>query len=256
MSLTRKILLRNDLDELSRAAAQLFVEIAGRSIDARGRFSVALSGGSTPRALYERLTRPEFRDRVDWTNVKFFFGDERRVPHDSPESNFRMARESLLDELRIDPGDVHAWETLEENPTETALKYANELKEFFGGRPRFDLVLLGLGSDAHTASLFPHTEALHERERFAVENWIEKLGDYRFTITFPVINNAANTIFLVSGEAKAQAVSDVLEGDFRPDDLPAQFVLPENGELYWLLDEPAASLLRNRDSLHLSPAET
>jgi 6-phosphogluconolactonase len=256
MSLTRKILVRNDLDELSQAAAELFVEIAARSIEERGRFSVALSGGSTPRSLYKRLTRPEFRDRVDWTRVTFFFGDERRVPHDSSESNFRMARESLLDDLRIDSDNVHAWDTSNEDPTEAALEYANELKEFFGGRPRFDLVLLGLGSDAHTASLFPHTDALHERKKLAVENWVEKLGDNRFTITFPVINNAANVIFLVSGEDKAQAVADVIEGDFQPDYFPAQFVLPENGDLYWLLDAPAAGLLRNRESLHLSPAET
>lgn len=256
MPLTRKILLRNDLAELSRAGAELFVEIAGRSIDSRGKFSVALSGGSTPRSLYSRMSLPEFSERVDWTKVTFFFGDERRVPSDSSESNFRMARESLLDPLQIDSSHIHAWETSDAEPAETARNYAKQLGDFFAGRPRFDLVLLGLGSDAHTASLFPHTEALHEREKYAVENWVEKVGDYRFTMTFPVINNAANAIFLVSGADKAQAVSDVLEGDFQPDDFPAQFVLPENGELYWLLDEPAASLLRNRESLQLSRAET
>lgn len=256
MSLTQEILIKNDLVDLSLTAAELFIAIARNSIDDHGRFSVALSGGSTPKALYSRLAEPKFRNSVDWAKVVFFFGDERRVPPDSKESNFRMANETLLTPLAIQPANVSPWETMAQEPTEVAQRYAREIESVLGADPRFDLILLGLGADAHTASLFPNTEALHEREKIAVANWVQKLGDFRLTLTFPLINNAANVIFLVSGSEKAKAIETVLEGDFQPDDFPAQFVIPENGHLYWLLDEPAASSLRNGEGLQLRPAET
>jgi 6-phosphogluconolactonase len=167
-----------------------------------------------------------------------------------------MANETLLGPLGIDSENVCAWKPAVAEPADVADSYAREIQRVLGTDPRFDLILLGLGNDAHTASLFPNTDALHERERIAVENWVEKLGDFRFTMTFPLINDAANVIFLVSGGEKANAVETVLEGDFQPDDFPAQFVIPENGDLYWLLDAPAASSLRNGESLQLRRAET
>ena len=239
----RQILIKRDLDELSRPAADLFTTIAREAIETHENFCVALSGGSTPRHLYSLLAA-EYSSAFDSTRVSFFFNDERNVPADSTESNYRMANETLLGPLGIDPDRVHRWHTELAGVDEVAAEYENELKRHFKqtGR-RFDLVLLGLGNDAHTASLFPRTAALHENERLAVANWVEKLDEYRLTITFPVINSAANVIFLVSGKEKAEAVARVLEGERRPEEFPAQFVNPENGTLYFLLDEAAASLL-------------
>jgi len=240
----RQILIKQDLDELSSAAVDQFAQIANRSIVAHGSFSVALAGGSTPSHFYQLLASENHRLKLDWSRVDFFFGDERHVPPDSDQSNFRMAKETLLDPLEISPARVHRWQSELADANEAAIAYETDLKAYLdqSGRP-IDLVLLGLGEDAHTASLFPNTAALREIEKLAVANWVEKLNSYRLTITFSTINNAANVIFLVAGRYKAEAVQMVLEGDFRPDDLPAQFVNPESGDLFWLIDEAAASLL-------------
>ena len=265
----RRILIKRDPDELSSAAAELFVQIARTSIAERRSFSVALAGGSTPRTLYSLLAR-EHKTAIDWSKVTFFFTDERNVPNDSPESNYRMAKETLFEPLSISQGNVVSWVTELQDPKEIASLYDLEIslaldptvapsrnfteleadkilatsETWQDGLPRFDLILLGLGSDSHTASLFPHTAALRETEKLAVANWVEKLNDFRLTITFPVINNASNVIFLVAGAEKVQAVTNVLEGPFDPDDFPAQRVRPENGILYWLLDKAAASSLK------------
>ena len=232
-----------NLDQLSKAAAELFVEIGARSIAGRGRFAVALSGGSTPESLYKLLGSKQFRSSLDWTKAVFFFGDERNVQRDSPESNYRMANETLFASLPLEHDSVHEWPTYELVPEKIAQDYAREIEHFFQGFPRFDLVLLGLGSDGHTASLFPNTNALRKTDEIAVANWVPKLNYHRFTLTFPVLNNAANLIFLVSGKEKAETVATVLEGEFRPDEWPAQFVQPRDGNLYWLLDESSASKL-------------
>jgi 6-phosphogluconolactonase len=233
-----KIQINESLDHLNRAAAGLFVAIAENVLAEKRRFSVALSGGSTPRAMYSRLASDEFRDKIDWSKVTFFFGDERNVPPDSPESNFRMANETILEPLAIPSLNVHRWQ-IELGPAEAAARYQKELET----SGPLDLVLLGLGQDAHTASLFPHTSALGEQHRLAVANWVEKFHDHRLTMTPLAINRASNAIFLVAGEEKAEAVAAVLEGKFRPDDLPAQLVATECGTVYWLLDKPAASRL-------------
>ncbi len=242
----RKIRVFETPDELNAAAAELFFEIAEAAISQRGQFAVALSGGSTPAPVYKILSE-RYRSRLDWKSVFFFFGDERNVPDDSPESNYRMGNEALFSALPLHHDSVRAWPTWREVPEKIAEDYADELDHFFRGFPRFDLILLGLGTDCHTASLFPQTSALAEKEEIAVANWVEKLSDFRFTLTFPLINNAANVVFIVSGKEKAEAAAQVLEGEFRPDEFPAQFVDPENGTLYWLVDEAAASLLnRNK----------
>jgi 6-phosphogluconolactonase len=236
--------------ELSRAAAEEFVRLADEAVRGRGRFSVALSGGSTPEALYRLLAAEDggFRPRVPWGQAYFFWGDERHVPPDHPNSNCRMAYEAMLSRVPVPPGNVHRIPAENPDAAEAAAKYAETLRRFFdaaaGRFPRFDLVLLGMGSDGHTASLFPGTDAVHERARLVAAPWVEKLGAHRITLTVPVLNAAASAIFLVSGEGKAEALRAVLEGPHRPDRFPAQLVRPRDGRLLFLVDRAAARLLR------------
>jgi 6-phosphogluconolactonase len=240
----RQILIKQNLDELSRAAVDQFAQIGNRSIVAHGSFSVALAGGSTPHHLYSLLASENHRLKLDWSRVEFFFGDERHFPPESDQSNYRMANETLLEPLNISADCIHRWKSELPDANEAADAYDTELRQHFDRSGRsLDLVLLGLGEDAHTASLFPNTPALSEIERLAVANRVEKLNADRLTMTFSTINDAANVIFLVSGRYKAEAVEAVLEGEFRPDEFPAQLVNPKSGNLYWMLDEDAASLL-------------
>lgn len=232
-----------NIEELNNFAAEKFVGIGNDAIKKRGRFTVALSGGSTPKTLYEKLLSDNFREKICWKSVFFFFGDERNVPAESEESNFRMANENLLKPLDIDTDKIYRWKTEMEIPEKIAEDYALGIEYFFHGVPEFDLILLGLGDDAHTASLFPNTKALNETEKIAAANFVEKFDSYRLTLTFPVINKAANVMFIVSGENKAEALREVLHGKFQPDNFPAQNVKPENGNLWWLVDKAAAKLL-------------
>ena len=224
--------------DLAEAAAEAFAEKAAKSIREKGRFAVALAGGSTPRALYELLA-DRYRDALDWSKVHAFFGDERPVPPDHEDSNYRMAYKALLS--RVPVGSVRRMRG-ELDPREAAALYEEELAAFFGGRPRFDLVLLGIGEDGHTASLFPRTPALDVRDRWAVENPVEKLGTTRCTLTIPAINAAGRVIFLVAGEGKAEALKEILEGDADPQDYPAKLVQPASGPV-WMVDRAAAQLL-------------
>ena len=238
----------DDGAELARAAADEIGRRAEESLRARGRFSVALSGGSTPRRLFALLADPAepYRDRIDWRAVHLFWSDERHVPPDHPESNFRMARETLLDRMAIPAENIHRIRGEEPDAARAAALYEEELRAFFRGAPRFDLVLLGLGADAHTASLFPGTSAVRERERWVAAPWIEKLGAFRITLTPAVFERAAAVIFLVPGEEKAAALRAVLAGDHDPDRWPAQAVHPRDGEILWLVDRRAASGLDER----------
>ena len=243
-----------DKEELSRFAAERFVEITHEKPSGT---SVALAGGSTPKSLYNLLASAAFREKIDWNKVFFFFGDERNVTPDDPESNFRMAEENLFQVLDM-PDDrgfawqdtnVYRWQTEAKDPEKIAENYRRLMKTAFSldeeeKFPRFDLILLGMGADGHTASLFPNTKALHETERTAVANYVEKLNDWRFTLTFPVINNARNVIFLATGEEKAETLKEILEGEFQPKKFPAQSVKPHKGNLMWLVDEQAARLLK------------
>ncbi len=216
----------------------MFVEEAAKSIREKGSFAVALAGGSTPKALYELLAT-EYRDPLDWKKVHAFFGDERTVPPDHEGSNYRMAYETLLSHVPV--GSVHRMRG-ELHPQEAAALYEEELKTFFGGTPRFDLILLGIGEDGHTASLFPGTPALDVRGRWAVENPVEKLGTTRLTLTVPAINAAKRVVFLVAGEGKAEALKEILEGDAEPHNYPAKLIRPA-GKLIWMADAAAASSL-------------
>ena len=242
---------------LSLGAAELFVGIANEAAREKGWFAVALAGGSTPKELYRLLYGEEFRGRVRWSKAKLFVGDERNVGEGAEESNFRMITENLVEPLGLSSNLLVGWDVGEErkggiSAAAVAEAFCRKLEREFDPvpdakeLPRFDLVLLGMGSDAHTASLFPHTEALQETGKPAVANWVEKLDSFRYTITFPLINNAANVIFLVAGNDKAEAARNVLEGERRPDEFPAQSVNPKAGRLYWLLDAEAASLLNRK----------
>jgi 6-phosphogluconolactonase len=228
---------------LARVAAQEFHRVAEAAVDERGRFSVALSGGNTPRSVYALLASQH--KELPWDKLHIFFGDERAVPPQHPDSNFRMASESLLSLVPIPGKNVHRIRA-ELDPESAAQDYEDQLRVFFhltaNDWPRFDLVLLGLGDDGHTASLFPGTVALNECSRTVAANWVEKLQSYRITLTFPVLNYAAEVIFLVSGESKAQILSDVLKPGEKK--YPVQSVSPENGRLLWLADQDAARLLR------------
>jgi 6-phosphogluconolactonase len=227
--------------ELARAAAELFVVRCREAVEERGSFTVALSGGSTPKLLFELLAG-EFREQIAWSSIHFFWSDERHVPPDHPESNYRMADEAMLSHVPVSANNVHRVPS--ENPS--AAQAASEYEQTVititqQPLPRLDLILLGLGTDGHTASIFPGSEVLHETKRLVAAPFVEKFQTYRITMTLPLLNNGASVVFLVSGSEKASIVKEVLEG---PERYPAQAVKPTNGELLWMLDEEAASKIK------------
>ncbi len=240
----------DDPDQLARAGAQTFVRRARVAIETSGQFAVALSGGSTPKRLYRLLAGAPYRDEVPWESVHLFWGDERTVPPDHPDSNFGATQAALLSKLDIPARNIHRIEAELEDPEEAAARYTDELRRHFQlgehDVPRLDLALLGMGADGHTASLFPRTTALEERRRLAVASWVEGLGTHRVTLTCPVFNNAACILFLVTGQEKAETLRDVLEGSAGTPRYPAQLIRPANGELLWYIDEAAGRLLSHR----------
>jgi len=236
---------------LTRAAAELFAAEARAAIDARGRFSVALSGGSTPRALYGLLaTDAALRASIDWLRVHLFWGDERHVSPEHPQSNYRMVREVLLDPVAIPPQNIHRIAGERADADEAASAYQMELEQFFGlaqgDLPCLDLVLLGLGSDAHTASLFPSAARTLERRELVVAHFVESANAFRISLTAPALSAARTIVFIVSGSDKAQAVHQVLDGERDPRRYPAQLIEPGGGKLIWLLDRSAGNLLAPR----------
>jgi 6-phosphogluconolactonase len=232
-----------DLESLSQSAAELFTLQSRVAGIACGRFSVALSGGETPRRMYELLATPEYSERIHWPEVHIFWSDERCVPEDDPRSNVRMARKALLDYVPIPPGNIHTIHCAT-NPQQAAEAYEKDLREFFSTQnPNFHLLLLGLGSNGHTASLFPHTSVLNEEQRWVSEVYVEEVGMYRITFTAPFINRAEQVTFLVSGADKAQALEDVLEGPYQPSDLPAQLIRSNGKHPLWLVDKAASHKL-------------
>ena len=236
-----------DTEHLAHAAAEHLVTVAVSSIDDHGSFSVALSGGSTPRPAYEQVATMELASQLDWSHIHVFWGDERCVAAHHPDSNYGMAREALLDHIPIPTRNVHR--VLGElAPAEAASRYEETLRHFFspeqeGEAVTFDLVLLGMGTDGHTASLFPRSELLAEKSRWVASDQVGETAGWRITLTPPAINAARQVTFLVSGRAKAKTVQQVLRGARQPRLLPAQIVRPKSGNLTWLLDSAAASLL-------------
>lgn len=244
MSTSPDIRISPDPPSLFRAAAEEFANQANAAVSARGKFAVALAGGSTPKSLYALLaTMPS----LPWDKTYFFFGDERHVPPDSPESNYRMANEALLSKIPVSAGNV--FRVTAENPdaSQAAAAYEQTLKKFFnppaGSFPRFDLILLGLGPDGHTASLFPGGKAMHEKSRWVVADWVEKFKTDRITLTLPVVNNAATVMFLVSGADKAGTLKEVLEGNQSGELFPSKLVRPSDGKLIWMVDQAASAQL-------------
>ncbi len=232
-------------DEVLAALAAHFVKIADESIVAQGKFSVALSGGNSPRKLYELLASA-YHDKVEWGKVYFFFGDERNVPQTDKDSNYLMAKKSLFDPLNINILNIFPVDT-SLAPEEAAQKYQEEIETFFDeGELSFDLILLGLGDNSHTASLFPFTPVLHDRTPGVKEVFLQDQQIYRITLNAPLINEAQHIAFLVYGESKAIAVHHVLEGDEDIEEFPAQLIEPIVGEIEWFLDNAAAALLRNK----------
>jgi 6-phosphogluconolactonase len=251
-----EIMIVEDAEAAASHAAEIFIKIVTSAISERGRFFASLSGGSTPKRLYQLLSSENNKERTDWTKCTFFIGDERNVPPDDEHSNFRMIRETLQTPLEPAVVDIRPWPVCSGTPDGVASMYEHELENVFGLQispgeftenidvPVFDLFLLGLGGDCHTASLFPDTDALLERRSFAVANRVPQLDEIRYTLVFPVINASRNVLFLVTGEDKAKAVAAVIEGERDQQKKPAQAVQPHSGSLIWLLDRAAASALR------------
>lgn len=235
-----------DTNTLSQQAAQFIVRLANESIVTRGRFSIALSGGSTPKVLYGLLGSEPYRDQIDWSKVDIFWSDERCVPPDSADSNYRMAREVLLSRVPLSPQQVHRMPADQPDRDAAAQAYTHEMRQSFGTGdiPHFDLIQLGMGPEGHTASLFPHQSSLHEQQRLVMYVNVPKPPPPRLTFTPPILNAARHVLFLVTGAEKADAVQAVLEGDYNPEEYPAQIVCPASGEIVWMLDEAAAGKLK------------
>lgn len=230
-------------EDVLNAAAEYFVNTANEAIANQEKFSVALSGGSSPKGLFELLAS-KYQSQINWSKLFFFFGDERYVPADHPDSNALMAKKALFDPLKIDARQIFAIDTSLE-PGACAEAYQKEIEAHFApGPPNFDLILLGLGDDAHTASLFPHTRVVNAAEAGVKEIFVQDKQVYRITFTAPLINQAHHIAFLVFGNTKAEAVHHVLQGDKDYNLYPAQLIQPANGDVMWFMDEVAAVKLK------------
>ncbi len=223
-------------------SADFIADLAARALAERGRFIIALSGGGTPEPIYARLASPDYRDRMAWEKVHIFFGDERCVPPDDARSNYRMVREAWLDHSPIPAANIHRIRA-EDDPALEALRYEQDIAGLYRSArlPAFDLVLLGMGENGHTASLFPGTAVLRETVRWVVAQYVEVMTAWRVTFTVPLINAARHVAFLAEGAGKAQMLRNVLEGPYQPDVWPSQLIQPVSGELHWLVDAAAAA---------------
>jgi 6-phosphogluconolactonase len=252
-SLQRDVRILTNIDAIARRAAQEFVQSATSAVSDKGVFTVALAGGSTPKALYSLLANDAaLRAQLPWDKMYLYFGDERSVGPDHADSNFRMTTEAMLSKVPLKPEQVFRIKGEYKDTEKAAQEYEQALRASFkipegkiaeGQFPRFDLVLLGMGNEGHTASLFPGTKALHETKRLVVHNWVGKLYTDRITLTAPAINNAARVIFMITGADKTLALKGVLEGPYEPEQLPAQMIQPSNGQLLWLVDTIAGGML-------------
>jgi len=243
-----EIIILEDAAALSLKAAEILVRCISETLSSKEQFSIALSGGSTPKTLFALLVEDDsFRNNIPWEKIHFFWGDERHVPPQDAQSNYRMANEIMLAKAHIRTENIHRMQTEQSDAGKVAQNYEQELQNFFhltaDQLPVFDFNLLGIGPDGHTASLFPGTRALYEKRHLVVANWVAKFQAHRLTMTAPVLNNADTIVFLVSGREKAEILQQILEGDHQPDLLPAQLIRPTHGRLIWLLDRAAASRL-------------
>lgn len=238
-----QIAIYPDLDTLSNEAARYIVRLASESIVTHGRFTIALSGGSTPKKLYGLLGSEPYRGQIDWNQVEIFWSDERCVPPDDPESNYAMAQQVLLSNIPIPANQVHRMPADQPDREAASLAYARDMLRTFGtdGVPSFDLIQLGMGPEGHTASLFPHQPSLHEQQRLVMPVSVPKPPPDRLTFTPPLLNAARHILFLVTGSEKVDAVHAVLEGKHNSDEYPAQIVRPDHGDVVWMLDTSASA---------------
>jgi 6-phosphogluconolactonase len=250
LSLSKSDIQIVDTEALSTTAATVIIHYIRETLEVHDFFTLVLSGGSTPKNTLTLLASDDsFRSQIPWERIHFFWGDERHVPPDHEESNYRMANEVMLSSVPVPGKNIHRIKSENPDAGNAAEQYEEELHRFFqlkrGQLPRFDCVLLGMGTDGHTASLFPGTEALHEESRLVVANWVEQFQMHRITLTLPVLNNADFVMFLVSGKEKAAMLKEVIEGKEQHSRLPAQLIEPNHGRLLWLLDKEAANQLNH-----------
>jgi 6-phosphogluconolactonase len=247
-SVEREIRILADGAAIAKRVAGIFVDAAAAAVKEKGSFTVALAGGSTPKTLYGLLVNdPALRSQVPWDKLHLFFGDERSVGPDHPDSNFRMATEAMISKAPLKPEQVTRIKGENPDIEQAAKEYEEALHSYFklsdGQYPRFDLLLAGMGNEGHTLSLFPGTKALHAGNRIVSSNWVGKLFTQRITLTAQGANNAKRIIFMVTGADKAPALKAVLEGPYEPEQLPAQLLQPANGKLLWLVDTAAGAML-------------
>ncbi len=237
-----------DIQTLNTEAAQFIVRLANEAIVSHGRFTIALSGGSTPKATYTLLGSEPYRSQIDWTRVEIFWSDERCVPPDDKESNYALAQQVLLSKIPIPTTQIHRMPADSPDLDAASQAYEREMQRTFStdGIPNLDLIQLGMGPEAHTTSLFPHQASLHEQQRLVIPVSVPKPPPLRLTFTPPLLNAAKHVLFLVTGNEKADAVKSVLEGEYEPDEYPAQIVKPTNGDVTWMLDNEAAAKLTKK----------
>ena len=242
--------ISKNTDELSIQVADWMVDLISKTLQEQDRFTLVLSGGSTPKKLNELLTTEAYKNKIDWSKVHIFWGDERFVPFNDERNNAKMAFDTLLNHVPVAKDNIHVMQTENITPEDSAKAYEEVLKNYFpltGNRKpetlnSFDLVILGMGDDGHTLSLFPgKTEVIHETERLCTSLWLESQDMYRVTLTHPIVNQSAAVAFLVTGSNKIKALHEVLKGEFNPDVYPSQIIKPIHGELHWFLDEAAAA---------------
>jgi 6-phosphogluconolactonase len=246
-----RISIAADPSKLAREGAQLFVRLAIENVAAKGLFTVALSGGSTPKLMFALLADEPFKSQVPWRSIGFFWGDERTVGPEHPDSNYRMSKETLLSKVNVSADNIFRIRGEDPDHDGAARDYSDTIRKFFSAEapvdfPAFDLILLGMGPDGHTASLFPGSEALKVDDRICVANYVEKFDTWRITLSAREINQAAEIAFLVAGADKAATLHDVLEGPSQPELYPSQLIHPGSGNLVWMVDEAAAAQLVGR----------
>lgn len=236
--------ISKNIDELSQDFAKWLVLYAAETLQKQDRFTIALSGGSTPKKLHKLLASDPYRNQVDWSKWHFFMGDERFVPESDERSNAKMCYETLLNHVPVNQDQIHFYRTEGIAADKSALQYEAMLKSFFEDQPTgLDLIILGMGDDGHTLSLFPHQPIIHETKKWVDSFWLEAQNMFRITMTHPVANHAASVAFLAAGPGKQAVLKEVLQGSFQPDQFPSQIIQPKSGQLHWFVDQEAAALL-------------
>ena len=235
--------IAKDVEELSSYVADWLVHYAAQVLEKQPRFTIALSGGSTPKKLYQLLASEEYKEKINWSRVHIFWGDERYVPFDDEKNNAKMAFDTLLKHVPVSASQIHIMRT-DIDPALSASEYEKILHNYFDGQTHsFDLALLGIGDNAHTLSLFPHYDVIHEQEKWVSAFFLKEQNMYRITLTAPIVNRSACIAYLVTGTDKAEALHHIVSDQFNPDEYPAQIIKPVNGEIYWFVDEAAGAKL-------------